>query len=115
MRFDRCVEIDANSRTWEDSFASVLLSPTPSAPPTEMEQLSLKGLICHPLLRNAAVCPVCGLPHNFTLLEGAVSVGQDCEYVCPTTGGRGRLRTPQAAEGVVYPPQGSVHLTRQAA
>jgi hypothetical protein len=66
------------------------------------------------LLRNAA-CPACGQHHNFTILEGGAAAGQDCEYVCPTTGGRGRLRTQQAAEGVIFPPQGSVHLTRRAA
>jgi len=68
-----------------------------------------------PSLLRYAACPACGQRHNFTVLEGAVAVGQECEYVCPTTGRRGRLRTLQAAEGVIYPPQGSVHLTRRAA
>ena len=66
------------------------------------------------LLRNA-VCPTCGRPHNFTVLEGVVAVGQECEYVCPTTGSRGRLWTEEKTEGVIYPPQGAVHLTRRAA
>ena len=66
------------------------------------------------LLRNA-VFPACGGRHNFTVLEGAVSVGQECEYVCPMTGRQGRLRTQEKSEGVIYPPQGAVHLTRRAA
>ena len=68
-----------------------------------------------PSLLRYAACPACGQHHNFTVLEGVVAVGQECDYVCPTTGGRGRLRTEEKTEGVKYPPQGAVHLTRRAA
>jgi len=65
-----------------------------------------------PSILKHTECPACGHRHHFCFPGDDLTAGQECEYLCPETARKARLRPPAAPEIFRFPPQGAVVLQR---
>ena len=57
-------------------------------------------------------CSACGHRHHFCFAGDDLNAGQECEYLCPETSRKARLRPQAAPEIFRFSPQGAVVLQR---
>jgi hypothetical protein len=65
-----------------------------------------------PSILKHTECPACGHRHHFCFLGDDLTPGQECEYLCPETSQKARLRPTAVPEIFHCPPQGAVVLQR---
>lgn len=65
-----------------------------------------------PSLLRQLTCPACSHPHNFILMSGPVTTGEEYAYCCPRTGHITAILAAEPGQPVDFPPQGAVALTR---